>query len=236
MPKRHPDFHHIVRASIAQGPAPSSAHITDADIGILHVDEQLLVVNKPSGLLAVPGKGPDKADCLITRLQKRWPDALTVHRLDQSTSGVVVFGRGKAAQSFLSKQFEARTIQKRYEAVVDGLPIADHGTIDAPIGDDLAQRPLRHIDPTHGRASISHWAVLARDPATHSTRLSLKPETGRTHQLRVHCAFIGHPIWGDHLYASTDVFAKSTRLMLHAAEIELCHPRRGERVGFEAIW
>lgn len=236
MPKRNPDFHLIDKGHVDQRPAPSSDHIPDSDIGILHVDEHILVVNKPSGLLSVPGKGPEKADCLITRLQKRWPDALTVHRLDQSTSGVVVFGRGKAAQSFLSKQFEARSIQKRYEATVDGIVAQDIGTINQPIGDDLAHRPLRHIDPINGRPSISHWNVLSRDPFTHSTCLSLHPETGRTHQLRVHCAFIGHAIWGDHLYASAEVYAKSPRLMLHAAEIGFTHPTSGDRVAFAAAW
>ncbi len=236
MPKRNPEFHTIAKEQVSQPPAPSSEHIRDEDIGILHIDEHIIVVNKPSGLLSVPGKGPEKADCLIARLQKRWPDALTVHRLDQSTSGVVIFGRGKAAQSFLSKQFEARTISKRYEATVDGLVQFDNSTINQPIGDDLAHRPLRHVDPVNGRPSISHLTVLSRDESTHSTHLSLKPETGRTHQLRVHCAFIGHPIWGDHLYASAEVYAKSPRLMLHAAEMGFAHPASGQRMLIGVHW
>jgi tRNA pseudouridine32 synthase / 23S rRNA pseudouridine746 synthase len=239
VPKRHPDFHRIERQTIELGPAPDSSLIPDEAIEILYVDEHIIVVNKPSGLLSVPGKTPDKADCLIARMQKRWADALTVHRLDQATSGVVVLARGKAAHRHLSMQFEARTVQKRYEAVADGMAEQDSGTINAPIGDDLTRRPLRIIDPVHGRPSVTHWQVLSRDAEKNCTHFSLKPETGRTHQIRVHLAHIGHAIWGDHLYGSPEVYAKSARLLLHAAELSFAHPASGAsgaRASFSASW
>ncbi len=236
VPKRHPDFHTIAKQSIELGPAPDSSLIPDSAIELLFEDAHMLVVAKPSGLLSVPGKTADKADCLISRLQKRWPDALTVHRLDQATSGVAVLARGKAAHRSLSMQFEARSVFKRYEAVADGLASADEGKINAPIGDDLTRRPLRIIDPIHGRPSVTHWKVLRRDATNHSTHFSLTPETGRTHQIRVHLAHIGHAIWGDHLYASPEVYGKSNRLMLHAAELTVSHPVTGERMSFAAGW
>ena len=221
---------------MVQPPLRSSAHIPDEAITLLYEDAELLVVSKPSGLLSVPGKTHDKADCLIGRLQKRWPNALTVHRLDQGTSGVAVVALSPAAHRALSMQFEARSTAKTYEALVDGLVLADAGTVDQPIGIDLENRPKRCIDTEHGRASITHWQVLKRDAATLRTHLLLKPETGRTHQLRVHCAWLGHAILGDHLYASDAVFKASQRLMLHAANLAFDHPVTGKRLQITAAW
>jgi tRNA pseudouridine32 synthase / 23S rRNA pseudouridine746 synthase len=236
MPKRRPDFAETTRGRIEHGPAPDSRAIPDAAITLLYEDAHLLAVSKPSGLLSVPGKTADKADCLITRLQVRWPTALTVHRLDQATSGVMVVALGKDAQRALSMAFQARSTLKVYEAVVDGLVSNDRGTIDAPIGDDLARRPLRFIDPAHGRASVTHYEVLRRDELANTTTLRLTPETGRTHQLRVHLAHLGHAILGDHLYASAEVYARAPRLMLHAAALSLNHPATGATLKLEAPW
>ena len=188
---------------------------------MLHHDPQLLVVCKPAGLLSVPGRGPDKADCLACRVQALCADALTVHRLDMATSGLVVFGCGAAAQRRLSMAFADRSVHKGYEAVVSGLPEDDAGQIDLPLLADWPRRPLQKVDMVHGKASQTLWRVLQRDERRRTTRLALQPLTGRTHQLRLHLAAIGHPILGDTLYAPPEVAAASPRLLLHATRLEL---------------
>jgi tRNA pseudouridine32 synthase / 23S rRNA pseudouridine746 synthase len=211
----------------------------DSAIDVLHVDDACLVVGKPCGMLSVPGKGQGKADCLIARLHKRWPDALTVHRLDQSTSGVVVLARGKANERHLSMQFQARTVQKRYQAQVWGWPEADNGLIDAPIGQDWEHRPMRHIDWANGRPSQTRWRVLQRmggGALPPTSLLDLEPLTGRTHQLRVHMAHLGHPMLGDHLYAPDEAYNAAPRLMLHAAELAFDHPITQARMLFSQTW
>jgi tRNA pseudouridine32 synthase/23S rRNA pseudouridine746 synthase len=204
---------------------------------VLYVDEALLVLVKPAGLLCVPGRGPDKQDCLAARAQALYPDALVVHRLDMATSGLVLMGRGPAAQRALSMAFEQRRIDKRYEAVVDGawdLPAdADGwGLIDLPIRLDWPRRPLSIVDPVDGRPSRTRWQLLARDGA--SSRLALEPVTGRSHQLRLHLAAQGHAILGDPLYASTAVQARAPRLLLHACWLQLQHPVDGRTLQFES--
>src|SRR5512139_1038736 len=174
------------------------------DVKPLYVDDALLVVDKPSGLLAVPGRGADKQDCLSARVQARYPDALIVHRLDMATSGLMVIARGAAAQRQLSKAFAAREVKKRYIAVVAGrlhAPPENWGTIDLPIIVDWPNRPLRIVDHHHGKPSLTRWRVLGHDEAGPATRVELEPVTGRSHQLRVHLRALGHPILGDALYA-----------------------------------
>lgn len=166
----------------------------------LHTERDFVVVLKPAGLLSVPGRGEAGADHLAGRVQRAVPDALVVHRLDMATSGLMLFARGVAAQRALSRLFELRRIDKRYEAVVHGLPPDDAGTIELPLAADWPNRPRQQVDFTHGRPALTHWRVLARDPAAQRTRLALTPVTGRSHQLRVHLAAIGHPIVGDALY------------------------------------
>jgi tRNA pseudouridine32 synthase / 23S rRNA pseudouridine746 synthase len=190
---------------------------------VLHADSFLLAIDKPAGLLAVPGRGEDKQDCLWSRVRTDWPDALVVHRLDQATSGVMLFARGAAVQRALSAAFEQRRVAKRYEAVVLGVVADDAGAIDLPLGADWPNRPRQQVDLARGRRSLTRWRVLARDAQT--TRLALEPVTGRSHQLRVHCAAIGHPIVGDALYGAAGVAAP--RLLLHAAEITIAHPQHG---------
>lgn len=200
----------------------------DAELTWLHVDAALIVVDKPSGLLSVPGRGPDKADCAATRVQARHADALVVHRLDMGTSGLLVFGRGLAAQQALGRAFEQRLTDKRYEAVVWGLVAEDQGRIDLPLSADWPNRPRQQVDPLHGKPSRTDWEVLSRDPAAGTTRLALRPLTGRSHQLRVHLQALGHPILGDELYAPPEARARAPRLLLHACRLGLPHPGNGE--------
>ncbi|MDP1593107.1 MAG: RluA family pseudouridine synthase [Gallionella sp.] len=186
---------------------------------LIYCDEWLLVVNKPAGLLSVPGRGEDKQDCLSSRLQHEFPDALVVHRLDMATSGLLIFARGAAMQSRLSGMFRERLVSKRYVAVVAGVLEEDDGQIDLPIGADWPNRPRQKIDATQGKHSLTLYRVLTRNAET--TRLELEPVTGRTHQLRVHMTAIGHPILGDALYGNQ---ASAPRLLLHAQSLGFPHP------------
>jgi tRNA pseudouridine32 synthase / 23S rRNA pseudouridine746 synthase len=189
----------------------------------LYEDRDLVAADKPAGLLAVPGRGDGGRDCLAARVAADVPDALVVHRLDQATSGVMLFGRGAAAQRALSMAFAARQVHKRYEAVVLGLVAGDAGTIDLPLSTDWPNRPRQQVDHPHGKPSQTRWRVVSRDAAAQTTRLQLEPLTGRSHQLRVHLQAIGHPIVGDTLYAPPPHDAP--RLLLHACELRLPHPR-----------
>ena len=192
---------------------------------VLYNDHDLLVVNKPSGLLSVPGKGPDKQDCLWTRLQAQHPGALVVHRLDQATSGLMVFALNPATQRALSMAFEARQVDKQYLAWVEGvLPVSeDWQTIDLPILLDWPNRPVHIIDAC-GKPSVTLWRCVQQHATLPGSLLELQPQTGRTHQLRVHLKAIGHPIWGDALYAPPEVQARAPRLLLHAQSLALQHP------------
>lgn len=190
---------------------------------IVHADDALVAVDKPAGLLSVPGRGADKADCAALRVQAQFPDAQTVHRLDMATSGLLLFARGAAMQRALSVLFETRDVVKHYEAVVDGLVEQDEDEIDLPLLADWPQRPRQKVDHLHGKPSLTRYRVLHRDPTTRTTRLALQPLTGRTHQLRVHLLAIGHPIAGDALYATAEM-PTAPRLMLHATRLELRHP------------
>jgi len=199
-------------------------------IAVLYVDDALVVVDKPAGLLAVPGRGEDLKDCAATRVQARFADTLVVHRLDQATSGLLIFGRGAAAQRTLSQAFAARQVAKHYTAVVGGLIAEQHGSIELPLAADWPNRPRQQVDAVRGKPSITHWRVLSRDAANDTTRVELEPLTGRSHQLRVHLPAIGHPIIGDTLYAPPALAAP--RLMLHACELTLPHPDDGRPMNF----
>ena len=200
--------------------------------GLVYVDEHLLVLDKPAGLLAVPGRGEDKQDCLSARAQALWPDALVVHRLDMATSGLFLLGRGLHVQRVLSRAFAERRVHKTYEAVVAGergAPGAG-GTIDLPLAADWPNRPRQKVDPDHGRPSTTRWTVLQAGDGT--TRLALEPVTGRSHQLRVHLQAVGHPILGDALYAPPEIAQRAPRLLLHACGLALAHPATGEPLVF----
>ena len=242
-------------------------------------DEHLLVLEKPSGLLCVPGRGPDKQDCLSARAVQRWPDALVVHRLDQPTSGLVLMARHIEAQRALSHAFAERQIHKRYIAVVAGQlgidPISSiacsapfardaeqeppHGegvaplqggsraavpkaqeewhTIDLPIAADWERRPLRVINHETGKSSQTLWKLLGHETSASGqacSRVLLSPLTGRTHQLRLHMAAIGHPMLGDALYAGDALAASAPRLLLHATELAFTHPVSGQALQFQS--
>jgi len=198
---------------------------------LIHEDHELLVVNKPAGLLSVPGKGDHLKDCLITRLQAAFPEALLVHRLDMDTSGVIVFARTPAAQRHLGLQFEKRMMKKSYLALVWGQVDRKEGVIDLPLIVDWPNRPLQKVCHETGRAAVTEWKVLRHDET--STRIRLFPQTGRSHQLRVHMRELGHPILGDPFYA-TGPARDFPRLMLHAETLRLRHPDGGRGMTFRA--
>ena len=202
------------------------------DIRLLHLDDALIVVDKPAGLLAVPGRGEAGRDNLATRVQAHFADALVVHRLDQATSGLMLFARGALAQRCLSAAFAQRQVEKHYLAVVEGQPVDDSGSINAPLAADWPNRPRQVVDAVHGRASLTHWHVLSRKEPEGAARLFLQPVTGRSHQLRVHLQHLGHPIRGDRLYAPAPVHGE--RLLLHACHLRVLHPQDGRPCEFQS--
>ena len=211
----------------------------DGDDGprVVFADEHMLVLDKPSGLLSVPGRGADKQDCLAARTRHLYPDALVVHRLDMATSGLFLMARGAPMQRVLSHAFAQREVGKRYVAVVSGrleAPVgADAGgwgLIDLPLAADWPNRPRRIVDNERGKPSQTRWRVLAHNPS--STRVELEPLTGRSHQLRVHLQALGHAILGDTLYAPPEVQTAAPRLLLHATGLRFEHPVTGEALAF----
>lgn len=205
----------------------------EGDVELLHVDACLIVVNKPSGLLSVPGRGDDRQDCLIHRVQQTFPEVLSVHRLDMSTSGLLLLARGPEMQSHLSWLFMNRKVDKRYLAVVDGLLENDSGEIDLPLICDWPNRPKQKIDFEVGKKSLTRFNVVQRDEINGTSRVELEPVTGRSHQLRVHLASLGHPILGDEFYAGA-AEGKANRLLLHAMDLSLPHPSSGEIIHFHS--
>jgi tRNA pseudouridine32 synthase/23S rRNA pseudouridine746 synthase len=210
----------------------SNAYTPPTDpLTILHEDHEIIVLDKPAGLLSVPGRGPDLADCLITRVQAVFPQALLVHRLDRDTSGVIVFALSPHAQRKLSMQFEEKRTKKTYQARLDGLLEPREGTVDLPLIVDWENRPRQMVCHDTGRPAQTDWRVLRYEGAT--TRVRLIPRTGRTHQLRVHMLALGHVIRGESIYA-TGQAADYPRLMLHAEELRLNHPETGRGMSFRA--
>lgn len=194
---------------------------------ILHHDHELLFVDKPSGLLSVPGKGEHLADCLIARIQAVFPEALLVHRLDRDTSGVMVFALTPHAQRHLGLQFEKRQTKKTYLARVFGRVEEREGTVDLPLIVDWPNRPKQHVDFENGKPAVTDWKVLRYEE--NATRMRLFPQTGRSHQLRVHMLELGHPILGDPFYATGEAL-NAPRLMLHAESLRLRHPDGGKGI------
>ncbi len=195
-------------------------------IEIIYQDEYIIAVNKPQALLSVPGLGPDKQDCMISRLLQLIPDAKVVHRLDCYTSGIMLFAIGIEMQRALSKIFHDRKINKEYVAVVRQWFDEQQGVIKFPVRCDIDNRPHQIVDYEHGKSATTYWQVLQRNVDT--VRLLLKPETGRTHQLRVHCAAMGHPIIGDGLYGNDEI--KQPRMLLHADNLLFNHPVTDEEM------
>ena len=198
---------------------------------VIHLDEAMIVVDKPSGLLSVPGRLPQHKDSMIGRLQAVYPDALTVHRPDMDTSGLMAFARGAEVHRSLSKAFEAKAVSKRYVALVYGVLAEDEGEVDLPILKDWPNRP-KHIVHEDGKPSQTRWKVLERLDG--KTLVELTPLTGRTHQLRIHMAELGHGILGDCWYGSPESMAGADRLCLHAAGLSFTHPATGQMCSFEA--
>lgn len=217
----------VPRLRMFATPFHSSA-MPDSHLAPLAIDPLFLVVDKPAGLLSVPGRGPDRQDCLIARVQQRFPDALIVHRLDMATSGLLVLARGAQPHRQLSQAFRERAVSKTYLAVVDGQVAGENGLIDLPLICDWPCRPRQKVDFSLGKPSLTHFRVLMRDHARRTTRLALTPVTGRSHQLRVHLAAIGHAILGDPLYGSRP----APRLLLHAWQLDFAHPATGQRCAF----
>lgn len=195
-------------------------------IEIIYQDEFVIAVSKPQALLSVPGLGPDKQDCMISRLMEIEPQAKVVHRLDCYTSGIMLFAIGIEMQRALSRIFHDRKIKKQYIAVVRQWFAEDNGVIKFPMRCDIDNRPRQIVDYEHGKAATTDWQILLRD--TGAVRLLLKPETGRTHQLRVHCAAMGYPIIGDGLYGNDEV--KQPRMLLHADNLLFTHPQTDEEM------
>lgn len=213
------------------------------ELDVIFVDDHLVILNKPSGLLSVPGRGKDKQDCLIARAQSQWPEALTVHRLDMATSGLMVIARGPETQRKLSHAFEIREVSKSYEAIVSGVlqtqvtdsadPAERWQDIQMPLLIDWPNRPKSKVDWEHGKPSHTQWRVMG-SALGNATRVELKPITGRTHQLRLHMMAIGHAILGDALYAPPEVQAQSSRLLLHARILRFKHPVTAKWMVFES--
>ncbi|VAW55617.1 Ribosomal large subunit pseudouridine synthase A [hydrothermal vent metagenome] len=195
-------------------------------LNIIYQDEYIIAVNKPQALLSVPGLGPDKQDCLISRLVDQEPEAKVVHRLDCYTSGIMLFAIGIEMQRALSKIFHDRKIKKEYVAVVNKWFDEEDGVIKFPMRCDIDNRPHQIVDYEHGKSAITYWHILHRE--NNVVRLLLKPETGRTHQLRVHCAAMGYPIIGDGLYGDDEV--KQPRMLLHADNLIFEHPVTGKKM------
>jgi len=202
------------------------------DPDLLYEDDWFVIVDKPEGLLTVPGKAEGLKDCLEARLRARFRTARIVHRLDKDTSGVMVLALGDRAQRHIGRQFEKRRLEKTYEAVVAGVPRADRGRIDLPIWTDPVRRPAQRVDYVHGRPAVTDWEVVGR--TDRGTRVRLHPLTGRSHQLRLHLAQLGHPILGDAIYAPDAVFEAAPRLFLHATRLKLRHPEDGRWMTFES--
>lgn len=203
------------------------------NIEIIYQDDRIVVPNKPTGLLSVPGIGPEKQDCLATRIYAKVHGARIVHRLDRDTSGVIIMALDAEAHRELSRQFQDREVKKTYIAVVHGKVESDQGEINLPMRKDMdsGNKPLQIIDHEQGRSAVTKYRVIDRE--ADRTRLELKPITGRSHQLRLHLKTIGHPILGDDLYAPQEVQALAGRLLLHAEKLWVVHPGTAEPMTFE---
>ena len=200
---------------------------------ILYQDDHLLAVNKPSGLLTVPGKGPEKQDSLILRVQTQYPQALIVHRLDLGTSGILLMALDKETQGKMGKLFQQRKVKKRYEAIVAGKLDPESGLIDLPLITDWPNRPKQKVDHETGKPSQTRYQLMEYDETTDTSRVELNPETGRSHQLRVHMMALGHPILGDELYANDTILQMADRLQLHAGWLSFPHPMTVENISID---
>ncbi|MHA3083573.1 RluA family pseudouridine synthase [Acinetobacter sp. ANC 4635] len=201
---------------------------------LIHRDEDFMVIHKPAGLLSVPGKGDALQDSVLTRLLAIEPKTLLIHRLDRDTSGILVFGLSRLGQNRISRQFQERHTTKTYQALVAG-SLSGEGTIDIPVVYDPDRPPLHIVDPQHSKPALTHWQALEQFELAGQvvTRVKLTPITGRSHQLRVHMQYLGHPIVGDTLYATEQQQQLTDRLCLHAQQLSFHHPKTDELLNFE---
>jgi len=208
---------------------------SENEIAVVYDNEDYLVVDKPAGLLSVPGRGPEKWDCVVHRVQKRYPTARIVHRLDCATSGLMLLALNANAHRELSRQFHDRIVQKSYEALVDGQMNMPDGKVEQPLITDWPNRPRQKIDHEQGKYALTHYTLIRHEQLNRHivSRIQLKPVTGRSHQLRVHMQYLGHPIIGDRLYASREAIQISKRLCLHAKTLSFLCPQSAEPVSFE---
>ena len=206
----------------------------DEGLDILYRDDRLVAVDKPAGLLSVPGRGDDRQDSLLSRLQQDYPQALVVHRLDMATSGILLMALDKAMQRSLSMLFQQRRMEKRYIAVVTGCVTPRQGEIELPLICDWPNRPRQMVDHQRGKPALTRYSVIDCDQQAQTTRVELRPITGRSHQLRVHMLSTGHAILGDRLYASAAVQAMSPRLLLHASDLSFIHPATNENIALHS--
>ena len=209
----------------------SESMLASRAVDVLYKDDRIVAIDKPHGLLSVPGRGADKQDCASARVQSRFAGARVVHRLDCHTSGVMLMALDKACQAELGRQFHDRVVTKEYVAVVEGDVNGQQGVIDLPVRCDIENRPRQIIDHVHGKRAVTRWKLISRQDQY--ARLALFPITGRTHQLRVHCASMGAPIVGDLLYGS-DAAALQERMLLHAYRLAFDHPDDGRRITIES--
>ncbi|NRQ41948.1 RluA family pseudouridine synthase [Rheinheimera sp. YQF-2] len=205
---------------------------TGIPLDILYQDKDLIVLNKPAGLLTNPGRGAHLADCLLSRVQQQYPQALLVHRLDLATSGIVVMALRRKAEAALKQQFAERIVSKRYLALVWGTLMPTEGVVDVPLLADSSNPPKQKVCYQGGKTAVTHFKLLQQ--LTDRALVELKPITGRSHQLRMHMLHLGHPILGDSFYATPQALAAAPRLMLHAAGLELNQPYNGTRLHFSA--
>ncbi|MGB0468157.1 MAG: pseudouridine synthase [Pontibacterium sp.] len=199
---------------------------------ILYADEQIVIVNKPADLLSVPGRGEDKQDCVWRRVQKQFPTARIVHRLDYATSGLMVLALDADSHRKLSMEFQQRRTEKTYQALLTGFLASDSGEVNEPLRCDWENRPLQIVDYEYGKQAQTRWQLINQE--THGSRVRLFPVTGRSHQLRVHMQYLGYPILGDRFYASAEAQALSPRLLLHAEFLAFYHPHNSNWIEFKA--
>lgn len=199
------------------------------EISVIYQDDSILLINKPTQLLSLSGKHPLNKDSVHHRLVQDFPTATLVHRLDFGTSGIMLVALNKAVNGLLTKQFQARTVEKSYTAILYGLVADDSGIIEYPIAKDALNFPLQKICRQQGKEATTHYKVLEY-LGENRTRVEFTPLSGRTHQLRIHSREIGHPILGCDLYATDEAFFMAERLMLHATRLVFDHPITGERV------
>ncbi|PKH85651.1 pseudouridine synthase [Colwellia sp. Bg11-28] len=206
-------------------------------LDIIYQDDDIVVLNKASGILSVPGRLPEHQDCLQNRVQRVLPTATIVHRLDMATSGIMIMALNKPAHVAISRQFEQRKTQKSYLARVWGLVELNEGSVDLPLISDWPNRPKQKVDHENGKKSLTHYRVLSHNDSIDeqaNTLLELTPITGRSHQLRVHMLALGHPILGDRLYAPEEALTMRNRLQLHALKLSLFHPSTEQAITFDA--